>query len=163
MCIIPYLTGDCIIKDNVINNENRFANIKYLGVVRDRAESSYQFIAEGNTVYCSDYTNITYYMLIATAANIYIDHTGYDSSQNLTLPAAINGSKIVDTVNDRELKYNGSNWVSIGYDSAAPLTLAWERGSIVYNTSPSASGSIGWVCVTSGTPGTWKTFGAINA
>ena len=46
---------------------------------------------------------------------------------------------------------------------AAPTILTWTRGDIVYNEEPSASGSIGFVCVTGGTPGTWKTFGAISA
>jgi hypothetical protein len=31
------------------------------------------------------------------------------------------------------------------------------------NSAPTAGGNIGWVCTTAGTPGTWKTFGAIAA
>lgn len=45
--------------------------------------------------------------------------------------------------------------------SAAPTVGTWKVGDIVYDTTPSASGNIGWVCVTAGTPGTWKTFGTI--
>jgi hypothetical protein len=48
-------------------------------------------------------------------------------------------------------------------DSAAPTTGTWAVGDIVYNDTPTAGGTIGWVCVTAGTPGTWKTFGAISA
>lgn len=47
--------------------------------------------------------------------------------------------------------------------TAAPTTGAWAQGDIVWNLNASASGKIGWVCVTAGTPGTWKTFGAIDA
>ena len=47
--------------------------------------------------------------------------------------------------------------------SAAPTTGAWAQGDIVWNTGAAASGKIGWVCVTAGTPGTWKAFGAIDA
>ena len=47
--------------------------------------------------------------------------------------------------------------------TAAPTTGTWLRGDIVYNATPSAAGTIGWICVTAGTPGTWKTFGAISA
>lgn len=47
--------------------------------------------------------------------------------------------------------------------SAAPLSGTYEVGDIVWNTSPTAGGSVGWICTTSGTPGTWKTFGAISA
>jgi hypothetical protein len=47
--------------------------------------------------------------------------------------------------------------------SAAPTTGANVVGDIVFDSSPTAGGFIGWVCVTAGTPGTWKTFGAISA
>lgn len=48
-------------------------------------------------------------------------------------------------------------------ESAAPTTGTWAVGDIVYNDTPTAGGFIGWVCTTAGTPGTWKTFGAISA
>jgi len=47
--------------------------------------------------------------------------------------------------------------------SAAPSSGPWRQGDIVYNSAPSAGGTVGWVCVTGGTPGTWKTFGTITA
>lgn len=47
--------------------------------------------------------------------------------------------------------------------SAAPTTGDHVVGDIVWDLTPSASGKIGWVCVAAGTPGTWKTFGAIDA
>ena len=50
-----------------------------------------------------------------------------------------------------------------GLASAHPTTGTWLQGDIVWNSLPAASGTIGWVCVTGGTPGTWKTFGAISA
>lgn len=49
------------------------------------------------------------------------------------------------------------------YAAAIPSTGIWGIGDIVWHTSPTASGFIGWVCTTAGTPGTWKTFGAISA
>jgi hypothetical protein len=51
----------------------------------------------------------------------------------------------------------------ITYAVAAPTTGTWAVGDITYNTAPTAGGTIGWVCTASGTPGTWKTFGAIAA
>lgn len=48
------------------------------------------------------------------------------------------------------------------FDTAAPTSGTWVQGDTVTNTSPTAGGFIGWVCVTGGTPGTWKTFGAIS-
>lgn len=49
----------------------------------------------------------------------------------------------------------------IFWDSAAPTAGDWKVGDTVFNTAPAASGTMGWVCTTAGTPGTWKTFGAI--
>jgi hypothetical protein len=47
--------------------------------------------------------------------------------------------------------------------TAAPTTGTYQYGDIVYNTSPTAGGYIGWVCVVAGSPGTWKGYGAIQA
>lgn len=47
--------------------------------------------------------------------------------------------------------------------SNAPTTGTWGVGDIVWNTAVASGGNIGWVCTTAGTPGTWKTFGAISA
>ncbi len=51
----------------------------------------------------------------------------------------------------------------IVWASAAPTSGTWGRGDVAYDTTPCAGGAIGWVCVAGGTPGTWKTFGAIGA
>ena len=47
--------------------------------------------------------------------------------------------------------------------AGAPSAGAWTRGQKLLLVSPSASGTEGYVCVTSGSPGTWKTFGSIAA
>ncbi|WP_024529665.1 phage tail fiber domain-containing protein [Serratia fonticola] len=60
--------------------------------------------------------------------------------------------------------------VSIEYGISAPTSGRYLRGSIVYNTLPSAGGLpgglpggyLGWVCIGSGTPGVWKGFGGIE-
>jgi len=49
------------------------------------------------------------------------------------------------------------------YDDAAPSTGWWDRGDRAYDRSPTAGSTMGWVCTTAGSPGTWKTFGAITA
>lgn len=46
---------------------------------------------------------------------------------------------------------------------SAPTAGAWNRGDKVYNVSPVAGGSAGWICVATGAPGTWKSFGSIAA
>lgn len=47
------------------------------------------------------------------------------------------------------------------FGGAAPTTGSWKVGDVVMHTTPAAAGFMGWVCTTAGTPGTWKTFGAI--
>ena len=43
--------------------------------------------------------------------------------------------------------------------AAAPITGTWKTGDIVFDQSPVAGGFVGFVCVTAGTPGTWKSLG----
>lgn len=47
--------------------------------------------------------------------------------------------------------------------STAPTTGAWLVGDLVEYTAPVAGGNIGQVCVTAGSPGTWKAYGSIAA
>jgi hypothetical protein len=49
------------------------------------------------------------------------------------------------------------------WGSAAPTSGLHIVAERVWNTTPTPSGTMGWVCTTPGTPGTWKTFGAISA
>lgn len=49
----------------------------------------------------------------------------------------------------------------VTYSSAAPTLGSWAQADVVYNTNPAAGGYTGWICTASGTPGTWKAFGAI--
>ena len=51
--------------------------------------------------------------------------------------------------------------VAVG--SEAPTTGSNNIGDIVYSNDPEAGGWMGWVCIISGTPGTWKRFGKIEA
>lgn len=49
--------------------------------------------------------------------------------------------------------------------TSGTATPTWPavKNDIHYNDNAIASGFLGWVCVTSGSPGTWKTFGPISA
>lgn len=47
--------------------------------------------------------------------------------------------------------------------TAPPTDRGWGVGSVIENTAPAAGGYLGWVCVVSGYPGTWKGYGAIQA
>ena len=49
------------------------------------------------------------------------------------------------------------------YHTNAPATGTWDAGDIIWSNSPSASNPPGWVCVTSGSPGTWKAMANLAA
>lgn len=49
------------------------------------------------------------------------------------------------------------------YGTAAPTTGYHLRGEVVWNDEPAGSGTPGWVCVTAGTPGTWKAMANLAA
>ena len=55
------------------------------------------------------------------------------------------------------------NGIGLSSADSAPTAGYWTRGTVVWNSAPAAGGSVGWVCVTAGAPGTWKTFGSIAA
>jgi hypothetical protein len=51
----------------------------------------------------------------------------------------------------------------IWYGGAAPTSGGpYARGDKIFTTGATAGGKEGWVCVTAGSPGTWKTFGSID-
>jgi hypothetical protein len=47
--------------------------------------------------------------------------------------------------------------------TAAPVSGVWRQGDKCWNSAPAAAGYAGWLCVTSGEPGTWKGFGVIES
>lgn len=57
---------------------------------------------------------------------------------------------------------DGTTFLHVTHGTSAPASGTWTRGDRVYNSSPSAGGYAGWICVSSGSPGTWKGFGLIE-
>ena len=51
----------------------------------------------------------------------------------------------------------------VGWVSAAPSSGSYRQGDYVQNSNPVASGNMGWICTVGGTPGIWKSYGAIAA
>lgn len=49
-----------------------------------------------------------------------------------------------------------TNGRQITVDTAAPTSGTWGRGDRIYNRNPSAGSALGWICMTSGDPGTWS-------
>jgi hypothetical protein len=76
---------------------------------------------------------------------------------------AVGGAESVSAATATATTFAATSGQKITFAAAAPTTGANTRGSIVFNTAPSAEGYVGWVCTAAGTPGTWKTFGEISA
>ena len=75
-----------------------------------------------------------------------------------TAPAGANGSIGIEPYyfgSISQMKYRGLG-------SAAPVSGDYLQGDIIWNTAPTSGGFVGWVCTAAGSPGTWKTFGAIS-
>ena len=50
----------------------------------------------------------------------------------------------------------------MGWSDAIPTSGTWTKGDVVWNTLVASGGSTGWICITSGTPGTWKAIAPAN-
>lgn len=97
----------------------------------------------------------------ATSATVYDNHF---KTKSLALPNHHRNTLLYEFTGTWDGKdVNQSGGGRVFYDSAAPVSGTHIIGDIVYANAPAAGGFIGWVCVASGTPGTWKTFGAISA
>lgn len=85
-------------------------------------------------------------------------NAGYIATDNITYSGTLyDGPPTTGNVEAT----GGPFGVKVLRGAAAPTTGTWRQGDIVWSTSVAAGGNIGWVCTTGGTPGTWKTFGAI--
>lgn len=75
------------------------------------------------------------------------------------------GSVIEDTLSPLtyKIKVQGSTWLTEGYATTAPTTGVHQAGSLRVFPVPVAGGAQGTICVTAGTPGTWKNFGTVVA
>ena len=104
--------------------------------------------------------NASAFTNIVSADNDYAD-------SNITFSFnIINGPVTTALANNLSIinKYGnvGTMYPALLYLGGTPGYGAWKVGDIVYNTTPTSGGNIGWVCTTAGSPGTWKTFGTIS-
>lgn len=85
------------------------------------------------------------------------------SATTYTENGCVGVGTILNTGGARLVTDYTSNGNIVAHGTAAPISGTWTRGDVVFDITPTAADFIGWVCVTGGTPGTWKTFGAISA
>ena len=141
-------------------------------------------ISSGNVIHLSNdwrnyeltFANIdsakSYFLYIAVGADTATDNA-LTGSILVGEPAAVNGVSIPEVylpnISAAGTQHAAPQYRSlvlgqryIGYGSAAPTTGRYEQGDLFFNIAPTAGGTVGWVCVTGGSPGVWKTFGTIT-
>jgi hypothetical protein len=100
------------------------------------------------------HVKIYFYVKENTAGDMWL----YFTTQSTLFTFELLGLHVTEEYEDFTLPTAGAM-----YGSGAPSAGYYDVGSKVWDTTPSAGGTMGWVCITAGTPGTWKTFGAITA
>jgi len=83
---------------------------------------------------------------------------GTATSAGITAGAPITGTGLVASGGTLTV---GTTYVYLA--AAAPAAGGHVVGEIVFNQTPTAGGTLGWICTTAGTPGTWKAMGTIEA
>jgi parallel beta-helix repeat protein len=163
-------TKDCLIQNNVITSVTG-AGIQF---------NAGNFVVSGNTLIgCSNAAD--YYIKAITGGasqslNGYIgENTLVSASGSIIAFINIEG----DLMNNVQIGTNSfvgpvsptgkTNTFGISgrnpgiFMDTLPLAGTWQVGDIIWKATPAAAGFIGWVCTTAGTPGTFKTFGTIQA
>jgi len=126
------------------------------GIIKNIKGSS---VASSVGVYPSGVSNVIIDGVSGFATSLYARGTTVNGIQLENYSGAISWYvNSLSTYTSAQLKIvKSKNYVQ----AAAPTVGTWARAEIVFNSAPSASGTVGWVCVTAGTPGTWKAFGTI--
>lgn len=57
-----------------------------------------------------------------------------------------------------DVSFNNKKFIN---GTAAPIAGEFRKGDICWNTEPTLSGYVGWICLVDGTPGVWSPFGQI--
>ena len=165
------LESDLQISRNTFIDLNSAPLITDVIFLRDRrATPVYTTYVLDNVFEFADGANlaaVTDYVGVATSTTL-VRFIGDVPTDTIRLPAITGGIGSVATVKSSGAKVVKSQsgvtaWTQVLYGSAAPTTGTWRVGDTVYNATPTAGGFMGWVCTVAGTPGTWKTFGAISA
>ena len=57
------------------------------------------------------------------------------------------------------VKFQGKTF-TVG--NAVPTIRLYNIGDIIWNDTPKPESNLGWICIRTGTPGEWRSFGAIS-
>jgi hypothetical protein len=163
-------TKDCLIQNNVVTSAVD-AGIEF---------TAGNFVVSGNTLIgCANASEYYIKSLVGgtqKSVNGYIgENTMVSASGSIAAFINIEGD-IMDNVQIGTNSYVGPilptlkmNTFNLGGRNPGvimdvlPAGGSWQVGDIIWKATPAASGFIGWVCTTAGTPGTFKQFGTIQA
>ncbi|NBW14828.1 MAG: hypothetical protein EBR82_43195 [Caulobacteraceae bacterium] len=96
-----------------------------------------------------------YYLLQNGSGNC----TVLDSRFTALAPPAGSGNEISSSTAPVKVMGGVGRRYAQFYGSPAPVAGTWNSGDIMFSTNPQTGINAGWVCVASGTPGTWLPFG----
>ncbi|MCO4276552.1 right-handed parallel beta-helix repeat-containing protein [Pseudarthrobacter sp. HLT3-5] len=87
----------------------------------------------------------------------------YRGNASLNGGAAVYSEAYDDMVVSMNRGASGTGSGDVFWTTAVPSTeqpnMSHSRGDVAYNRTPKAGGTIGWICVTAGKPGVWKSLG----
>lgn len=154
----------------------------YAGVANVCNNTIYEVWSNASVTYCIYFSNGGYAYNATVSDNTVLDFGGvtatYKNSYGLaitnggygTRTACASGNNFTKTnvaaisAADFSVYYQEATGASVyNTTTAAPISGTWKRGDKVILSTPSASGYLGYVCTTAGTPGTWKGYGTIQA
>ena len=89
--------------------------------------------------------------------------TGYASILNGSNLKLINGTIATGGYSQKPFAIDAESSIKMTPSDTPPATGAWTAGMIQDRVTFTAGGSVGFVCITTGDPATWKGYGAIDA
>ena len=121
-------------------------------------------VVSGNTMYRAS-TLVNNANASATVLSI-VGNTCYQNTNSTIIVTSADAHAFVIRSNINQgvgyrTEYDGVNRIDWGTNY--PSTGTDVRGDIRYRSDPSASATPGWVCVTAGSPGTWKAMSNLSA
>lgn len=145
----PAIGFDTIVIDNSRHINIRNCRLSGYGIEDTRAirliNNSRNCLIEGNSVAPGD---------------------GYELYASIELEPGSQNNRIfgnyrLSGIVTRELQTNHTdrNWVdqrTVGYMNSVPSSGVWRDGDIIWNITPSTTEPMGWMCVSGGSPGVWK-------
>ena len=164
------IQSDATISDNtIIDNSSTTSITDFIWVRDESTPQTYKYEITDNIFKLNasaDISSITDYVEIYRGTKVFFKGLIPLSSIRMPLINGGVGSFANETDTGDVIFKTGStvsSWRRTTYGTAIPNSGYWRNGEICINTSPSAGGYVGWVCVTDGEPGTWKGFGEIEA